>query len=150
MIDSSGMKQRLGTRLSGHCDKCKGRGPHVLSKTVGVSQTSLLLILSSAPQAYAVTLCRPLPRVPHLYCTPKPLLFLSPHSTDSQLRGKTEAVLREGICSIKYLTCGNISFEVLQAWLISMKTSRTENCESNSWKHHQKQRLRKHVGFLGE
>lgn len=44
-----------------------------------------------------------LPRAPYTYCAPKPLLFLLLGPADSECSGKTEAVPRERICSVKYL-----------------------------------------------
>lgn len=75
---------------------------------------------------------RSLPSAPLCCCAPKPLLFLLLYTPDSESRGKTEAVPRERIFSAKYFPRGNTSFEVLHAWLASMKTPRTEVHESNS------------------
>lgn len=47
-------------------------------------------------------------------------------------------------CWMSYMW--QLFFEVLHAWLASMKTSRAEDCENNSWKQHQKQRILKEVG----
>ena len=44
-----------------------------------------------------------LPRAPYTYCAPKPLLVLLLGTADSECSGKTEAVPRERICSVKYL-----------------------------------------------
>lgn len=97
MTDFSGMEQRLGDRLSGHY-KGKGRSPHVLSKTQGISQTSPLLILSSTVRASAVTFSWPLPKAPHLYFTQSPCSF---HHSTLQTQSTVE---RQKLCSERGFT----------------------------------------------
>ena len=58
-----------------------------------------------------------LPRAPYTYCAPKPLLFLLLGTADSECSGKTEAVPRERICSVKYLVATFLLKCYMLGWL---------------------------------
>lgn len=129
-----------GTQLSGRY-KGKGKGLTCSFKDLGCFSYIPFLMLSSTRQVYALTFFVLIRKQrlwevstaqgpTSLLCCKAPSFFLSLYTPDSESSGKTEAVPRERISSVKYLRCGNVAFEGLHAWLASMKTSRTEDRES--------------------